>query len=248
MVKKSSSFGSIVRKRLSDITTSLPQLKPHIDFQKENRSTKDFVDHLVKENIALARLIQERNKVIEMSGIELNALRAGFQKVQLQNSNLAQSNTHMLAELHFNKEKVKALQHELVCKEAMLKARFDVKNKEAEVGGCTPNADAKPNKSNRKLQATRSRSMVYSTTSQQASEKTAADSKRHCLRRQQREAAKKAFECEDTASKCDKMVEDGHTPSGNKSSCLKRATLGRPLRRAAGKVQVPLNIKMRTLD
>ncbi|CAH9097410.1 unnamed protein product [Cuscuta epithymum] len=161
----------------------------------------------------------------------------------------------MLAELHFNKEKVKALQHELVCKEAMLKARFDVKHKEGEVGGCTPNADAKPNKSNRKLQATRSRSMVHSTTSQQASEKTIADSKRHCLRRQsacsrmpQREAAKKAFECEDIASKCDKMVEDGHTPSGNKSSCLKRATLGRPLRRAAGKVQVPLNMKMRISD
>ncbi|XP_031122283.1 SHUGOSHIN 2-like [Ipomoea triloba] len=170
MVKRSS-IGSIVRKRLSDIKTSLPQLKPSIDIEMGNRSTKNCVDDLIKENIALVKLIQDRNKIIEMTGMELKKLRVGVQRVQLQNWNLAQSNTHMLAELHLNKEKVKALQHELVCKDAVLKAKSldlkeavlkagkkrDVKDKETGVGDSVPNADINPSKINRKLQASKSR-------------------------------------------------------------------------------------------
>nr|GLL33960.1 shugoshin-1 [Ipomoea trifida] len=276
MVKRSS-IGSIVKKRLSDIKTSLPQLKPSIDIEMGNRSTKNCVDDLIKENIALVKLIQDRNKIIEMTGMELKKLRVGVQRVQLQNWNLAQSNTHMLAELHLNKEKVKALQHELVCKDAVLKAKSldlkeavlkagkkrDVKDKETGVGDSVPNADMNPSKINRKLQASRSRSMGSSAASQQAAEKGSTENKRHCLRRQsasprmqQQEPAKRVSEFEDIARQYDSLAraqeEDLAPPLEHKSCCSKRTSLGRPLRRAAGRVQsykqVPLNVKMRRSD
>ncbi|RAL37502.1 hypothetical protein DM860_000196 [Cuscuta australis] len=95
------------------------------------------------------------SKIIEANGIEMRKLKLGAQKVQLQNWKLAQSNTHMATELHFNKEKVKALQHELVCKEAILKAKTN-EDKRGEVGESTPYVDdAKSVKSNMKFQATR---------------------------------------------------------------------------------------------
>nr|GMD24105.1 SHUGOSHIN 2 isoform X2 [Ipomoea batatas] len=276
MVKRSS-IGSIVRKRLSDIKTSLPQLKPSIDIEMGNRSTKNCVDDLIKENIALVKLIQDRNKIIEMTGMELKKLRVGVQRVQLQNWNLAQSNSHMLAELHLNKEKVKALQHELVCKDAVLKAKSldlkeavlkagkkrDVKDKETGVGDSVPNADINPSKINRKLQASKSRPMGSSAASQQAAEKGSTENKRHCLRRQsasprmqQQEPAKRVSEFEDIARQYDSLAraqeEDLAPPLEHKSCCSKRTSLGRPLRRAAGRVQsykqVPLNVKMRRSD
>nr|GMD22688.1 SHUGOSHIN 2 isoform X2 [Ipomoea batatas] len=276
MVKRSS-IGSIVRKRLSDIKTSLPQLKPSIDIEMGNRSTKNCVDDLIKENIALVKLIQDRNKIIEMTGMELKKLRVGVQRVQLQNWNLAQSNSHMLAELHLNKEKVKALQHELLCKDAVLKAKSldlkeavlnagkkrDVKDKETGVGDSVPNADINPSKINRKLHASKSRSMGSSAASQQAAEKGSTENKRHCLRRQsasprmqQQEPAKRVSEFEDIVRQYDSLAraqeEDRAPPLEHKSCCSKRTSLGRPLRRAAGRVQsykqVPLNVKMRRSD
>ncbi|VFR03450.1 unnamed protein product [Cuscuta campestris] len=127
------------------------------------------------------------NKIIEANGIEMRKLKLGAQKVQLQNWKLAQSNTHMATELHFNKEKVKALQHELVCKEAILKAKTN-EDKRGEVGESTPYVDdAKSVKSNMKFQVTRRKSMVHSTPCQQVAAKGISDNKQNLLRRQSTE-------------------------------------------------------------
>ncbi|KAJ8750169.1 hypothetical protein K2173_014084 [Erythroxylum novogranatense] len=123
---KRSSFGSIVRKRLSDITNSQAQPKMCEIEEKENQvsnSNEDFINKLLREKATLVKLIEERNKIIELSGNELRNLRMNYQKLQLQNWNLAQSNSHILAELNVGREKLKALQHELVLKDALQKAK-----------------------------------------------------------------------------------------------------------------------------
>ncbi|KAJ6895175.1 hypothetical protein NC651_021614 [Populus alba x Populus x berolinensis] len=88
---------------------------------------------LVKqEKEMLLKLVEERKyplvcsfvcKIIELSGNKLRDLRMNYQKLQAQNWNLAQSNSQMLAELNLGREKLKTLQHEIVCKEALLKAK-----------------------------------------------------------------------------------------------------------------------------
>ncbi|XP_060169653.1 SHUGOSHIN 2 [Lycium barbarum] len=200
MVKRSS-LGSIVRKRLSDITNSLPQTqnKSPIDVDKVSpdvTSMKDYINHLAKENVALVKIVQEKNKIIELSGNELQKMRIHLQKMQLQNWNLAQSNSHMLAELNLNREKMKMLQHELVCKEVLLKSRNfeeeqeqndlpknDLQDEEFMDIDSQLNKHSKPKNGNRRQHATRSQSMGHSTTSQQSAEKEAAENKRRCLRR-----------------------------------------------------------------
>ncbi|KAJ8543885.1 hypothetical protein K7X08_025503 [Anisodus acutangulus] len=199
---KRSSFGSIVRKRLSDITNSLPQTqqKSPIDVDKVSpdvSSMKDYINHLAKENVALVKIVQEKNKIIELSGNELQKMRIHLQKMQLQNWNLAQSNSHMLGELNLNREKIKSLQHELVCKEVLLKSRHleeeqeqkdqpkndDLQDEEFMDIDSQLNKHSKPRNGNRRQRATRSQSMGHSITSPQAAEKEAAENKRRCLRR-----------------------------------------------------------------
>ncbi|KDO47562.1 hypothetical protein CISIN_1g019239mg [Citrus sinensis] len=85
--------------------------------------TSDYIDKLHKENMTLMKVLTDRNKIIELSGIELQKLRINLQKVQQQNLLLAQANSQMLAELNSGKDKLKALQHELGCKNTLLKAR-----------------------------------------------------------------------------------------------------------------------------
>ncbi|KAM3302972.1 shugoshin-1 [Capsicum chacoense] len=223
---KRSSFGSIVRKRLSDITNSLPQTqqKTPIDVDKVSPdvvSMKEYINHLAKENVALVKIVQEKNKIIELRGLELQKMRIHLQKMQLQNWNLAQSNSQMLAELNLNREKMKSLQHELVCKEVLLKSRNLEEEQEQQKNQSTNdlldeefmdidsqlNKHSKPRNGNRRQRATRTQSMGHSTTSQQAAEKEAAENKRRCLRRkstnskvQQREpAAEDLFELEGLA-------------------------------------------------
>lgn len=270
---KRSSFGSIVRRRLSDITNSNPQPKSPINVEKSSSdvSSKEYVDHLAKENMALAKLIQEKNKVIESNGIELQKLKISLQKIQLQNWNLAQANSLMIAELNFGKEKMMTLQHEISCKEALLKA----KSLELKEGEEIPVAETKlENRKNRNPRFTRSRSMGHSTTiSQQVAAKDAAENKRRCLRRQtasskmqQQENTENLFELEGLMVSTDFVVHvDGPTCSpfiGKevkddkkhgaelKSKHSERTSMGgRPLRKAAEKVQsykeIPLNVKMR---
>ncbi|KAL5765685.1 hypothetical protein ACOSP7_016302 [Xanthoceras sorbifolium] len=126
-IAKRSTFGSIMRRRLSDITNSpsQPKLLNLTHQEKPSQvppSTEDVINQLIKEKMTLMKLIEEKNKIIELSGNELQNLRTNFQKLQLQNWNLAQSNSQFLAELNLGREKMKALQHEIVCKDALLKA------------------------------------------------------------------------------------------------------------------------------
>ncbi|OIT35852.1 PREDICTED: shugoshin-1 [Nicotiana attenuata] len=236
---KRSSFGSIVRKRLSDITNSLPQTqhKSPIDvdkFSPDVSSMKDYINHLAKENVALVKLVQDKNKIIELSGIEIQKMRIHLQKMQLQNWNLAQSNSHMLAELNLNREKMKSLQHELVCKEALLKSRNleeeqeqreqlknNMQDEEFMAIDSQLNKHSKPRNGNRRQRATRSQSMGHSTSSQQSAEKEAAENKRRCLRRkstnskiqQSEPAAEDLFELEGLAVPFNSPVhEDDLTP------------------------------------
>ncbi|CAH9135997.1 unnamed protein product [Cuscuta epithymum] len=73
-------------------------------------------------NKALTNALLERVKLIEMTGNEIQRLRAYLQKMQHQNLQLAQSNTQKLAELKLCRQQMKTLQHDLGCKNGMLKA------------------------------------------------------------------------------------------------------------------------------
>ncbi|XP_028125464.1 shugoshin-1-like isoform X5 [Camellia sinensis] len=267
---KRSSFGSIVRKRLSDITNSIPQPKspiPHKKVSPPDSSAKECIDHLVKENIALAKLVADKNQIIEFTGIELQKMRINLQKMQLQNWNLAQSNSHILAEINLCKEKGKA-------KTNSQKNCSQVGSKEGEeaVDELTSNDNSKlcegqrrrPTRSQCKFGS--SNTMGPSTTSKQVAEKETSESKRRCLRRQsarfryqQHEPNEDLFEIEDAkfllaptpfGSPIRKEENDENwAPAGSDARESQRTSLGRPMRRAVQKVQsykeTPLNIKMR---
>ncbi|KAL7228610.1 hypothetical protein ACSBR2_007339 [Camellia fascicularis] len=118
------SFGSVARKRLGDISNLPQQTKPLSQVDKEllvSNTTKEYIEQLQKENMALMKLLVDRNKIIELSGIELQKLRVNLQKLQQQNSQLAQANSQML--VTSNSFQLKALHHELGCKNGLLKVR-----------------------------------------------------------------------------------------------------------------------------
>ncbi|PSS14256.1 Shugoshin-1 like [Actinidia chinensis var. chinensis] len=272
---KRSSFGSIVRKRLSDITNSIPQYKspsPPKKLSPTNSSSKEYLDHLVKENMALGKLIADKNKIIALTGTELQKMRINLQKMQMQNWNLAQSNSHMLAELNLGKDKLKALQHEILCKEALLKAKNSelegktlVNNSqkncswdgEVAMDEHKSNDNSQPHKGPRR-RSTRRQSMGPSTASQQVAEKEASESKRRRLRRQSarynsqvNESTENLFEIGDVnylvPSSSIKQEENDENCMPARES--QRTSLGRPLRKAATKIQsykeIPVNTKMR---
>ncbi|XWS74354.1 hypothetical protein CRYUN_Cryun02cG0207900 [Craigia yunnanensis] len=242
-IAKRSSFGSIVRKRLSDITTSQSQPKPSSQEEKPQKispAAEDYINQLIKEKMTLMKLIEERNKIIELSGTELQNLRICLQKLQLQNWNLAQSNSQMLAELNLGRDRMKALQHELVCKDALLKAKNLEQKGKADIncqntgshGGeqaaekCMhkANDDDKPCTRNRRRNA---RTMGPSTTSQGGGDKEKIENKRRCLRRQsarfksqEREPTENLFQIDDVKFEATEqldtpMHEDGSTPLGS---------------------------------
>ncbi|KAG6779959.1 hypothetical protein NC652_012115 [Populus alba x Populus x berolinensis] len=289
-MEKRSSFGNIMRRRLSDITNTQSQSKFVGLIEEQPRipeCTQDLIDQLLlvkQEKAMLLKLVEERNKIIELSGNKLRDLRMNYQNLQLQNWNLAQSNSQMLAELNLGREKLKALQHEVVCKDALHKARnleaqgkADVNCQNAvsqevekiEEAECLPEAsnDIKPcGRSGRRTG--RSRSMGPSTTNRKTAEKEKTETKRRCVRRQsarfksqEREPAEKLFEIEVAkfpVSRDKSKKENGLTSSitkeetcgaGNEAQASLRSSIGRPLRRAAEKVQsykeVPVNAKMR---
>ncbi|XP_057451080.1 shugoshin-1 [Lotus japonicus] len=119
---KRSSIGSLMRKKLSDITNSdhHHHLPPLDSFPSDQDCT---IQQLLKEREALIQLLAERNKVMETNGAEVKKLRADIKKLQLQNWSLAQSNSHMLAELNLGRERIKTLQHELLWRAALLKGK-----------------------------------------------------------------------------------------------------------------------------
>ncbi|XP_068328647.1 SHUGOSHIN 2-like [Pyrus communis] len=126
-IAKGLSIGSHSRKRLADISNLQPQQpKPSIQQVKQqfdSDTNKEYIDNLQKENRTLMKLLTDRNKIIELSRVEIQNLRINLQKVQHQNLQLAQANSQILGELNLGKDKLKALQHEIGCKNGLLKLR-----------------------------------------------------------------------------------------------------------------------------
>ncbi|KAJ6773037.1 SHUGOSHIN 2 [Salix koriyanagi] len=56
--------------------------------------------------MALTKLVADRNKIIELSAIELKKLRINYQQLKQQNLQLAHTNSQMLAELNAGKDKM----------------------------------------------------------------------------------------------------------------------------------------------
>ncbi|KAL3838273.1 hypothetical protein ACJIZ3_022864 [Penstemon smallii] len=117
---------SAVRRKLADIS-NLPQKQRLLIQEEKSQSiptnTKEYIDQLQKEHMALVKMLAQRNKIIEQSGIELDRLRVNLLKLKEQNHQLALQNSQMLADLNSGKDRLKALQHELGCKNGLLKAR-----------------------------------------------------------------------------------------------------------------------------
>ncbi|CAO2813021.1 unnamed protein product [Amaranthus hypochondriacus] len=118
-----------MRKRLSDIT-NLHSSQHKSPFKKrenllpavEDIASKAYIENLVQENAVMMKLIEEKDKIIESNGVKMQELTVNLQKTQLQNWHLAQSNSHMSAELGRAKDRLKLYGHELVCKDAVIKA------------------------------------------------------------------------------------------------------------------------------
>ncbi|KAM0938874.1 putative shugoshin, plant [Dioscorea sansibarensis] len=91
--------GSVMRRKmLLDITNTARAVEAAGDGEN------DTVD-----NPALLKLLYEKNKIIEMSGMELQNLRTALQKAHQQNWQLAQANSRMLGELNQGKDRVSFL-------------------------------------------------------------------------------------------------------------------------------------------
>ncbi|KAK4286414.1 hypothetical protein QN277_002972 [Acacia crassicarpa] len=270
------SIGSLMRKKLADITNSQPQ--PQLPSIEENlpenfAANKECIEQLLKERVTLLQLLAERNKIIELSGAELQRLRTNIQKLQLQNWNLAQSNSQMLAELNLGRERIKALQHDIVCRAALLKGmNFGVEGKletttrdenniplsqEVEETAAQPSPrdsnEGKDSSRNKRRNTRRSTGSSSTAATGNVCKKKSED-KRPCSRRHsakvtthEREALEDLFEIED--AKYPVTVTGENSSLGNQGP---RSSFGRPQRKAAEKVQsykeIPLNVKMRRLE
>ncbi|KAJ0241654.1 hypothetical protein HA466_0210480 [Hirschfeldia incana] len=117
---KRSSVSHKTRHSLSDITNT--QCQEELNHQQTDLDRSEQVNRLIKENVALVKLLEERDKTIELSRYELRNLREGIHKLKAQNWCLAQTNSQFLAEINLARNKVKALNHEVTCKNALLKA------------------------------------------------------------------------------------------------------------------------------
>ncbi|WJX44101.1 hypothetical protein P8452_31122 [Trifolium repens] len=126
MAKKS--IGNIMRKRLSDITNS--SQSQHENNNQPISLDNNSIQQLLKERANLINLLADRNKMLERSGAELQRLRADMKKLQMQNWNLAQSNSLMLAELNLGRDKIKTLQHEILWRSALINGKtFNMQEK-----------------------------------------------------------------------------------------------------------------------
>lgn len=195
------SLGNATRKKLADISNIPEEMRFTNQNEKSERisiCSKEFVGKVQKENAALMKITAEKNKIIEIAGVEIQKMRINLQKMQQQNHELALSNSQMLAELNSAKDRLKALQHELGCKNGVLKAKEleaeeiakqkicqqlndEVKPIKCEEAGHSSlgNGDNdKPAKIKRKPQA---KSLDSST---QVPSQDTAENKRPCVRRQ----------------------------------------------------------------
>ncbi|KAG4979886.1 hypothetical protein JHK85_033844 [Glycine max] len=276
MAKKS--IGSLMRKKLSDITnnTNPPLSQQQLDTTLP--SDNNFIQQLLKERTALIQLLAERNKIIEASGVELRRLRADVTKLQIQNWNLAQSNSHMLAELNMGRERIKTLQHEILWRAALIKGKnVDVQEKveidceknptlsqlqeeDEKAGQPSPKAsnDEKHNCMNRRR--IRSKSTGSSSASKNTSKDKVKDNGRRLRRHSttfkthEHEPLENLFELEDATYLVTQspISKTGRGKSSDSRNEAPRCSFGRPLRRAVQKVhsykEIPVNVKMRRLD
>ncbi|KAJ8420261.1 hypothetical protein Cgig2_012282 [Carnegiea gigantea] len=191
MVKRSS-FGTI-RKRLSDITNLHSQHKSPAT-EKESgtpfneSSTNDYIQQLLKQNHRnnWIRDAETKNQTSEDPAAEL-----------------APCSVQQPNELNLGKDRLKVLQHELVCKDVLFKAKtLELKDQKAMIrcsrnekailaekqaadhpSQCEKNKENKVPQTNVKRPA-RSQSMAPTTSFRQAGDKEMAENKRRCLRRQ----------------------------------------------------------------
>ncbi|KAG6607167.1 Shugoshin-1 [Cucurbita argyrosperma subsp. argyrosperma] len=262
------SIGSRVRNKLADITNS-KTMRAHMEDERSSeawRSNQDVVDQLVEENMALMKLVMEKNEIIDLSEAELNKLRECIQKLQLQNWQLAQSNSHFLAEINLGRDRIKSLGHELECKEALLKAtrlntvgkagmnngnyEWQEEEKPTEQFPLAVKIDTKACSGNRKPSGrARNQSMSPSASYSKYATKRDDENKRHCVRAQSgrfryqmRHHEENSFEIEEdmkfTATGEDEEErKNNNVNSPSSSSALQRSYIGRPLHRAAEKIQ-----------
>ncbi|XP_050212270.1 SHUGOSHIN 1 isoform X2 [Mercurialis annua] len=120
IAKASTVVGDLPRKTLGDIS-NLPQKNQDMKPPSVSVNAKDYIHKLHQENLTLVKLLTERNKIIQSHAFELQKLKTQCQHVQQKNLELAQSNSQIMAELNTNKDRLRVLQHELGCKNSLLK-------------------------------------------------------------------------------------------------------------------------------
>ncbi|GAB2286893.1 hypothetical protein Dimus_021281 [Dionaea muscipula] len=133
-----SSVGRSPKKVLLKDVTNLPQI-PRLSHPDDKYklissfSTSEQIEQLLKDKMLLMKQVADRNKIIELSGMELQKSLANLQEVQQQNWHLARANSQMLAELNAGKDKSRMLQHELGCMKSLLAVKnFELQEKKKE--------------------------------------------------------------------------------------------------------------------
>lgn len=231
------------RKKLADIS-NLPLRKRLSSQDKKPEQipavSKEYIERIQKENLALTKMLVERNKIIEITGVELDKMKIYVRKIQQQNQQLAQTNSKMLAELNSDKDRVKKLQHELGCIKGLLNARKFEAEEQPETNMCQElNDEVKPMKCEeagdlslgkgddekaRNLKKRPQSNSVGSSEQVQSEDKT--ENKRSCVRRQSArfkpEALKlneDSFEAQDKCS-LHQPTSDPVQESGSTSICV----------------------------
>ncbi|XP_011031626.1 PREDICTED: shugoshin-1-like isoform X3 [Populus euphratica] len=239
-LRKGSMIGIAPRRTLADISNfpvSRKTLAEVSSFSQRNQDGKsqsvvvgeDYIEKLQREIMTLTKIVVDRNKIIELSAIELQKLRIRFQQLQQQNQQLAQTNSQMLAELNAGKDKLKVFQHELGCKSGLLdainlelkekakKVRCQIKRNEVEtIKGDGAEQLSQPEEENKPCNPKGKRKanvQSLETRPVQPQTKENADKKSVCLRRQS--ARFKSGEEEPTENNVD-------TKSSPDSFCLGR--------------------------
>lgn len=281
-VKKQSVVGNR-RKGLGDITNLPSKHKVSIEEKKcRLMFDQERIQQLRQENADLMKQLVERNKMIQLCGIELQKLRVNLQNSQQQNRQLAQANSQILAQLSAIKDKLKVIEHELACRNNLLSVRSfellevkksgqcqeilskETKSEEAKASSPADDNNNKPCSTNsRQHSRGRGQSVAKGTMAEED-----ANCKRPCTRRQ---SSRLKCKDEEPSGCCpqnnDNEKAENHpvplhltvnTEKGERDDTdvlteqVKRSSVGRPLRRAAVKVQsykeVPLKAKLRRPD
>ncbi|XP_060675319.1 shugoshin-1 isoform X7 [Ziziphus jujuba] len=246
ILKKPSTGGGPTRKRLMDISNLQNQQSNPANQDAKQQSakvaTEEYVDKLHKENTILMQLLADRNKLLELSRVEILKLRTNLEKVQQQNLQLAQANSHMLREVNSGKDRLLVIQHELACKSGFLKAmkleaeekvkrvtcqnaaNEEVANKYGEAGESTQAAKVnKPGIANRRQQS-KAQSLDPLTIKAIHVEEMVGN-KRHCSRRQsarfkseEQEANEDSFKMDDAKLAVSSIVNAKQTVENKKQS------------------------------